>query len=190
MSVRRCAFGAFAGLVCSAVLAAALGLSLNQTASLLAVVLPPGAVPSRARLGRWVRAAAEQAGPVLEALDTACVPRVRELCLDEVFCHRRPVLVGVEPHSMAWVRADGAAGGRLWRPSTARPGQSIEVLAIEAAVPSGRTEEPNVSRVRPRSQGTGIDAEESRRFTEGQPARAASPAPRELVHNLLNSVES
>jgi hypothetical protein len=86
-----------------AVLAAALGLSLNQTHRLLAVFLPAAACPSRATLGRWVAAAAHQAGEVLQTLDAACEPLVNELCLDEIFCHRQPILVGVEPHSMAWV---------------------------------------------------------------------------------------
>src|SRR5262245_52392799 len=41
--------------------AAALGLSLNQTRTLLARVLPAAACPSRATLGRWVDAAARRA---------------------------------------------------------------------------------------------------------------------------------
>jgi hypothetical protein len=83
--------------------AAALGLSLNQTRALLARVLPAASCPSRATLGRWVEAAARRAGPVLARLDAACRPLVQELCLDEIFCHRRPVLMAVEPHSLAWV---------------------------------------------------------------------------------------
>jgi hypothetical protein len=97
-------------------LAAALGLSLNQTQSLLAVLLPAAARPSRATLGRWVEAAAQQAGRILQKLDEACQPLVSELCLDEIFCHRQPVLVGVEPHSMAWVLGQRAANcsGDTW----------------------------------------------------------------------------
>jgi hypothetical protein len=83
--------------------AAALGLSLNQTHALLACVLPPIACPHRSTLGRWVDAAAAQASQVLAVLDTACRPRVRSLCLAEICCHRLPVLMGVEPHSLAWV---------------------------------------------------------------------------------------
>jgi hypothetical protein len=116
-----------------AVLAAALGLSLNQTARLLAVVLPAGELPSRAQLGRWVRAAANQAGPVLEALDRACVPLVRELCLDEIFCHRQPVLVGVEPHSLAWVlgrRADDRTGD-TWHEAL-KPWKHLESVVSDA----------------------------------------------------------
>jgi hypothetical protein len=83
--------------------AAALGLSLNQTRALLACVLPPAACPHRSTLGRWVDTTAAQASQVLAVLDTACQPLVRSLCLDEIFCHRVPVLMGVEPHSLAWV---------------------------------------------------------------------------------------
>ena len=36
----------------------AMGLSLSQIVTLLAIVLPRGAVPSRAMVGRWVQAAA------------------------------------------------------------------------------------------------------------------------------------
>jgi hypothetical protein len=83
--------------------AAALGLSLNQTWALLRCVLLPADCPSRAALGRWVEQAAAQAGRVLAVLDAGCRPLVQDLGLDEIFCHRRPVLMGVEPHSLAWV---------------------------------------------------------------------------------------
>jgi hypothetical protein len=97
--------------------AAALGLSLNQTRALLACVLPPSACPSRATLDRWVAAAAARASPVLACLDRACQPLVETLCLDEIFCHRRPVLMGVEPHSLAWVLGQRGSdrSGATWR---------------------------------------------------------------------------
>jgi hypothetical protein len=100
-----------------AALAAASGLSLNQTVNLLAVLLPADACPSRARVGRWVQAAAQRARRLLPVLDEACVPFVIELCLDEIFCHRQPVLVGVEPHSMAWVLGQRSANrsGDTWQ---------------------------------------------------------------------------
>jgi hypothetical protein len=82
--------------------AAALGLSLNQTHALLGCVRPFD-VPSRARLGRWVQRAAAEATRVLKALDAACQTHVRLLCLDEIFCHHRATLVGVEPLSLTWV---------------------------------------------------------------------------------------
>src|SRR5215470_4602935 len=81
----------------------AMGLSLSQIVTLLAIVLPWGAVPSRAMIGRWVQAAAAQAGRLLVVLDLACQARVRVLCLDEIFLHRAPVLMAVAPHSMAWM---------------------------------------------------------------------------------------
>ena len=88
---------AFAGSGC------AMGLSLSQIVTLLAIVLPLGVVPSRAMVGRWVQAAATQAGRLLVVLDLACQARVRVLCLDEIFLHREPVLMAIEPHSMAWM---------------------------------------------------------------------------------------
>jgi hypothetical protein len=83
--------------------AAALGLSLQQTLVLLAIVLPAACCPSRATLGRWVQQAAAQAGRVLQVLDRACRGLVQTLCLDEIFCRRLPLLIGVEPHSLAWL---------------------------------------------------------------------------------------
>jgi hypothetical protein len=54
-------------------------------------------------VGRWVQEAAAQAGRLLVVLDLACQVRVRVLCLDEIFLHRAPVLMAIEPHSMAWM---------------------------------------------------------------------------------------
>lgn len=82
---------------------AALGLSLNQTRALLGCVLPALDCPSRATLGRWVEEAADRASPVVAVLDAACAGSVEQLCLDEIFCRRVPLLMGVEPHSLAWV---------------------------------------------------------------------------------------
>ena len=86
-----------------AAVAAALGLSLTQTLVLLALVLPAACCPSRATLGRWVQDAAARASRLLHVLDAACHRLVARLCLDEIFCHRFPVLIGVEPHSLAWL---------------------------------------------------------------------------------------
>jgi hypothetical protein len=83
--------------------AAALGLSLQQTLVLLAIVLPSARCPSRATLGRWVQQVAARASRLLQVLDPACRGLVRTLCLDEIFCHRQPLLIGVEPHSLTWV---------------------------------------------------------------------------------------
>ena len=54
-------------------------------------------------VGRWVQEAAAQAGRLLMVLDLACQTRVRVLCLDEIFLHREPVLMAIEPTSMAWM---------------------------------------------------------------------------------------
>jgi hypothetical protein len=102
---------AFAGSGC------AMGLSLSQIVTLLAIVLPWGAVPSRAMIGRWVQEAAAQAGRLLVVLDLACQARVRVLCLDEIFLHRVPVLMAIEPNSMAWMAGQRGPdrSGERWR---------------------------------------------------------------------------
>jgi hypothetical protein len=82
---------------------AAMGLSLSQIVTLLVIVLPQGLIPSRATVGRWVQQAAAQAGRMLVVLDLACQTRVRVLCLDEIFLRREPVLMAIEPESMAWM---------------------------------------------------------------------------------------
>jgi hypothetical protein len=81
----------------------AMGLSLTQIVTLLAIVVPAGAVPSRATVGRWVQQACEQAHRLLAVLDRACQGWILRLCLDEIFFHREPILMAVEPASMAWV---------------------------------------------------------------------------------------
>jgi hypothetical protein len=68
-------------------------------------------------VGRWVQAAAAQAGRLLVVLDLACQARVRVLCLDEIFLHRAPVLMAIEPHSMAWMAGQRGPDrrGESWR---------------------------------------------------------------------------
>ena len=83
-----------------AVTAFAMGLSLNQVGVLLALLLGTRATPSRSSVHRWIQAAAKAAGPVLKRLDHAAKTLVLVGCLDEIFFHRKPVLVGVEPKSM------------------------------------------------------------------------------------------
>jgi hypothetical protein len=82
---------------------AARGVSLSQIVPLLAIVFAQGLVPSRATGGRWVQQAAAQAERILVVLDLACQARVRVLCLDDIFLHRAPVLMAIEPESMAWM---------------------------------------------------------------------------------------
>src|SRR5262249_50008080 len=60
------------------------------------------AAPRRSTVHRWVQAAGRAAGTVLKRLDQAAKTLVLVGCLDEIFFHRRPVLVGVEPSSMVW----------------------------------------------------------------------------------------
>ncbi len=85
-----------------------MGLSLNQVVELLAVVLGALAVPGRSTVHRWLLAAEAAAGRVLKRLDQACQTLVRMACLDEIFFHSRPVLVGVEPRSMTLIVAHKA----------------------------------------------------------------------------------
>jgi hypothetical protein len=68
------------------------------------MVIPLGAKasPSRSTIHRWIQAAGTAATRVLEQLDRWCRELVLTGCLDEIFFHGRPVLVGVEPHSMVW----------------------------------------------------------------------------------------
>jgi hypothetical protein len=80
----------------------AMGLSLPQIVTLLAIVLPRAVVPSRATGGRWVQQSAEQSSRLLKVLDRACQRWVLTGCLDESFFHREPILMAVEPVSLAW----------------------------------------------------------------------------------------
>jgi len=81
----------------------AMGLSLTQMVILLAIVLPSRMVPSRATVGRWVQQSAQQSRGILKVLDRACQGLALVLCLDEIFLHREPILMGVEPTSLAWL---------------------------------------------------------------------------------------
>jgi hypothetical protein len=93
--------------------AAAMGLSLNQVLVLLALILGKQACPGRSTLHRWVKLAGEAAGRALKLLDARCRALVLVGCLDEIFFHGRPVLVGVEPASMTWFlghKADDRTG--------------------------------------------------------------------------------
>jgi AcrR family transcriptional regulator len=85
-----------------AVTAMAMGLSHSQIRALMLILQGAKASPSRSTIHRWVQAAGKAAGQVLEQLDRSCKVLVLVGCLDEIFFHRRPVLVGIEPHSMVW----------------------------------------------------------------------------------------
>lgn len=93
--------------------AAAMGLSLNQVLALLELILGAKARPGRSTLHRWIKAAGHAAGRALNRLDAQCHALVLVGCLDEIFFRRRPVLMGVEPASMAWFlgkKADDRTG--------------------------------------------------------------------------------
>ena len=80
-----------------------------------------------------MKACAEAAGQVLNRLDQACRALVITGCFDEIFFHGNPVLVGVEPHSMAWVLGEHAVdrSGSTWTEAL----QGFDVL--EQAVVDG-----------------------------------------------------
>src|SRR5215216_3155522 len=91
-----------------ACVASAMGFSTSQIEEVFLLLLegqPPEVQiqppPSRATIGRWVLKAARQAGLVLEVVDAHTQNLARQLCVDEIFFHGRPVFVGVEPLSMA-----------------------------------------------------------------------------------------
>ena len=67
-----------------AVTAFAMGVSTRQIEDLLRVILAEDG-PDHSTIARWVADDAEKAGPVLEALDAACVPLVHTLALEEIF---------------------------------------------------------------------------------------------------------
>lgn len=98
------------------VTATAMGLSLNQVLALLALILGQSASPGRSTLHRWIKPAALAAGRVLKCLDAQCRTLVLVGCLDEIFFHGRPVLVGVEPASMVWFPGEKAhdRSGATW----------------------------------------------------------------------------
>jgi hypothetical protein len=116
-----------------AVTALAMGLSLNQVLALLAILLGARATPSRSAVHRWVQAAATAAGRVLQSLDRSCRALILVGCLDEIFFHRRPVLVGVEPHSMAWFigkKADNCQGSTWF--GELKPWDSLHTVVCDA----------------------------------------------------------
>src|SRR2546429_7028094 len=72
----------------------AMGLSLGQIITLLAIFLPNGAGPSRATVGRWVSQSSHQAGVLLALLDQLCQQWVLVLYLDAIFCPHEPIMMG------------------------------------------------------------------------------------------------
>src|SRR3954468_23778440 len=115
------------------VTAAAIGLSLNQVLALLVLIMGKPACPGRSTLHRWTKRAALAAGRVLKALDARCKALVLVGCLDEIFFHGRPVLVGIEPTSMAWFlghKADDRSGA-TWAKAL-RPWDALSYVTADA----------------------------------------------------------
>src|SRR5215472_16615616 len=115
-----------------AVTALAMGLSLNQIGVLLTILLG-AAAPGRSTVHRWGQAAAKAAGAVLKRLDQAAKTLVTVGCLDEIFFHRRPVLVGVELTSMVWFLGTKAANcqGSTWF-AALQPWTSLRYVVCDA----------------------------------------------------------
>ncbi len=99
-----------------AITAAAMGLSLNQVLVLLAMLLGKQACPGRSTVHRGIKRAGLAAGRVMKVLDAQCKALVLVGCLDEIFFHGRPVLVGIEPASMTWFLGQKAndRSGATW----------------------------------------------------------------------------
>src|SRR3954453_5065393 len=118
-----------------ATVAAALGLSSRQIARLMAIILPAARRPGHATARRWVHQEAVKAGRLLKHRDRACQTLVIVACLDEFFFRRQPVLVAVEPRSMAWILGQRARDRRA--PTWAAALQAWP--ALEAVVADGGT---------------------------------------------------
>jgi hypothetical protein len=118
-----------------ATMAAAMGLSSRQIACLLAIILPVALRPASATVRRWVHQEAVKAGRLLKRLDHAGKALVRVACLDEIFFRRQPVLVAVEPRSMAWILGQrvGDRRGATWAAALK------DFSALEAVLADGGT---------------------------------------------------
>jgi hypothetical protein len=83
----------------------------------------------------WVQAAGKAAVEVLKQLDYSCKTLVLVGCLDEIFFHGRPVLVGVEPRSMVWFlgKNTGNCQGSTWFEEL-QPWTSLDYVVSDAGV--------------------------------------------------------
>jgi hypothetical protein len=115
------------------VTAMAMGISHSQIRVLLKILLGAKACPSRTKIHRWVLAAGQAAGEVLKQLDHSCKALVLVGCLDEIFFHRKPVLVGVEPRSMTWFLGKRVAShqGSTWF-AVLQPWTSLSYVTSDA----------------------------------------------------------
>jgi hypothetical protein len=115
------------------VTATAMGISHNQILALMTILLGAQECPGRSTIHRWVQAGEKAAGAVLKQLDHSCAALVRVGCLDEIFFHRQPVLVGVEPMSMVWFLGKKVARhqGSTWF-AELQPWTSLGYVACDA----------------------------------------------------------
>src|SRR5512135_264843 len=115
------------------VTATAMGLSLTQTLVLLKLILGKHAGPARSALHRWTKRAALAATRVLKSLDAQCKALILVGCLDEIFFHGRPVLVGIEPASMTWFLGQKAndRSGATWAKAL-RDWTALEFVTADA----------------------------------------------------------
>lgn len=139
--------------------ASALGLSYTQTEELLAVLLPADRVPDHATIGRWVGQAARRADRILQVLDQHSRPQATTLCLDEIFFHGRPVLVAVEPASMAVLLCRRAANrqGQTWKEALL-PFPRLEAVVRDAG--SGLSAGVNLLNAHRQQTGSGAPLED------------------------------
>jgi hypothetical protein len=111
-----------------------MGLSLSQIRVVFALLLDAAKdkVPGKATLGRWLQAHARRAGRVLKVLDRHTQPAAQDLCPDEIFFGGKPVLVGVEPHSLALLLCRRAADrkGDTWHEAL-KPFTTLEYAACD-----------------------------------------------------------
>src|SRR3954469_230092 len=110
-----------------------MGLSLNQVLVLLDLLLGKHAAPARSTLHRWTKHAAVAATRVLKDLDARCRALILVGCLDEIFFHGRPVLVGIEPASLVWFLGQKAQdrSGATWAGGV-RPWAALSFGAADA----------------------------------------------------------
>jgi len=115
------------------VVAAAIGLSLDQIGILLALIVGSAACPGRSTLHRLIQDAGRAAGAVLARLDEACRSFVTVACLDEIYASGRPILMGVEPATLTWfigLKAEDCRGA-TWV-ETLRPWTALEATVADA----------------------------------------------------------
>jgi hypothetical protein len=97
-----------------ACVAQAMGISLPEVHTLLEV-LCPGHSASVATLGRWTKAAGQNASTLLAVLDEYTAAQVRQAAADEIYV-TDPVLMVVEPESLCWVsgRLTESLSSKAW----------------------------------------------------------------------------